>query len=298
MRQIEGERDREAASPEDHSRREFVALSAAVGLAAVTRAGAADLAVVESEVQIKTADGVCDAALFHPATGSYPGVLVWTDAFGLRPTFRELGRRLAGQGYAVLVPNPFYRVAKAPIYNDASVVDFGNPDDRAKLMQLMGTVTAAGAAESDCRPYLEFLRAQSSTSKAKKMGVQGYCMGGPLTVRTAATAPDLVGAGASFHGGGLVTDKPTSPHLLAPKIKARMYFAIAASDDTKQPEAKDELRKAFAAAQVPAEIEVYAGTQHGWCVADMRPGATPVYSQADAERAWGKLLGLYREALA
>jgi carboxymethylenebutenolidase len=284
----------------DASRRDFVALSAATGLAAVTGvASGADLALVEKDVQIQTPDGSSDAAFIYPATGSYPGVLVWTDAFGLRPVFRELGRRLAAQGYAVLVPNPFYRTAKAPVFGDISTFDFQKDADRAKLQQLMGPVTAAGAAEKDAKAYVAFLLAQAPVNKAKKIGVQGYCMGGPLTVRTAAAAADQVGAGASFHGGGLVTDKPDSPHLLASRIRARMYFAIASSDDARQPDAKDKLREAFAAARVPAEIEVYAGAQHGWCVSDMpMRNGQPIYSQPDAERAWGKLLALYRTALA
>lgn len=284
----------------DRSRRDFVAFSAAAGLAAVTGAvSAADLAVVEKNVQIQTPDGTCDAAFIHPATGSHPGVLVWTDAFGLRPVFRDLGKRLAAEGYSVLVPNPYYRSVKAPVFGDISTFDFQNESDRAKLQQLMGPLTAAGAAERDAKAYIAFLLAQEHVNKAKKIGAQGYCLGGSLVVRTAAAVPDEVGAGASFHGGGLVTDRPDSPHLLAPRIKARMYFAIASNDDERQPDAKDKLREAFAAAKVPAEIEVYPGAQHGWCVADMplRNGQ-PIYSKPDAEHAWSKLLTLYRAALA
>jgi len=289
----------------DPSRRDFVAQSAAAGLLAATGSAsatvmaAADMKVVETDVVVTTADGVCDAAFIHPATGAHPGVLIWPDAFGLRPAFREFGRRLAAQGYSVLVPNVFYRTAKAPVFSDVSSFNFQNPADRAKLNPLMGPLTAAGAAERDATAYIAFLDAQRQVDKAKKIGTQGYCMGGPLVLRTAATVPERVGAGGSFHGGGLVTDKPDSPHLLAPRIKARMYFGIAASDDKSQPDAKDKLRETFAAAKVPAEIEVYAGTLHGWCVPDMpqQPGM-PVYSKPDAERAWGKLLALYHAALA
>jgi len=287
-------------SLEDRSRRDFVALSAAAGLATVTRvASAADLPVVEKDVRIVTPDGTAEAVFVYPQTGSHPGVLIWTDAFGLRPVFREMAKRLAAQGYSVVVPNPFYRVAKTPVFADISAFDFESPTDRAKLMQLMNPLTASGAAEGDAKAYVAFLRDQPQVDRTKKIGVQGYCMGGALTVRSAAAVADQVGAGASFHGGGLVSDKPESPHLLAPKIHARMYFAIAANDDERQPDAKDKLREAFAAAKVPAEIEVYAGTLHGWCVPDMpmRKGV-PVYNKADAERAWSKLLTLYREALA
>jgi len=284
----------------DLSRRDFVALSVVAGLAAAAGlASATDLPVVETSVDLKTLDGTCDAVFIHPTTGSHPGLLIWPDAFGLRPSMRNIGKRLAAEGYSVLVPNPFYRVAKAPVFDDISTFDFQNPADRAKLQPLMASMNVAGAVESDAAAYIAFLDAQPQVDKAKKIGTQGYCMGGRLVVITAATVPDRVGAGASFHGGGLVTDKPDSPHLLAPKIKARMYFAIASNDDQRQPDAKDKLKEAFAAAKVPAEIEVYAEALHGWCVPDMpaRDGK-PIYSKPDAERAWGKLLVLFKAALA
>jgi carboxymethylenebutenolidase len=282
----------------DIARRDFVAFSVTAGLA--TSAGPAGAAadVVETNVEIKTPDGTCDAAFIHPNTGSHAGVLLWPDAFGLRPAMRDMAKRLAAEGYAVLVPNPFYRVAKAP-FTDASNFSFQNPADMAKLRPLMASVTAPGNAEKDAAAYAAFLDTRKEVNKAKKIGTQGYCMGGPLVVKTAAALPDRIGAGASFHGGGLVTDKPDSPHLLAPKIKARMYIAIAANDDARQPDAKDKLKEAFAAAKVPAEIEVYPGTLHGWCVPDMpAQNGTPIYNKASAERAWGKLIELYRAALA
>jgi carboxymethylenebutenolidase len=294
--------DREGmpAPPDDRSRRAFVALSAAAGWVAASRVTAAARSdTVEQEVEIKTPDGSCDAAFIHPAGGAHPGVLIWTDIFGLRPSMREFGRRLAAAGYAVLVPNPFYRTARAPVLGDISAFNFQNEADRARLPPLTGPLNAAGAAEADARAYVEFLDAQRQVNRTRKLGSQGYCMGGPLVMRTAASNPDRIGAGASFHGGGLVTDQPNSPHLLVPKIRARLYFAIAASDDARQPTAKDTLRAACQAAKVQAEIEVYAGTQHGWCVPDMPPqGGKPIYSKPDAEHAWGKLLELYRAALA
>jgi carboxymethylenebutenolidase len=283
----------------DLSRRDFIALSVAAGLAAAAGSTlAAAQSVVETDVTIKTPDGTCDAAFIHPSTGSHPGVLIWTDAFGLRPAMRDIGKRIAAEGYSVLVPNPFYRVAKAPVFDSASSFNFQNEADMAKLRPLMASVNAPGVAEKDATAYIAFLDAQSQVNKAKKIGTQGYCMGGPLVVKTAAALPDRVGAGASFHGGGLVTDKPDSPHLLAPKIKARMYFGIASNDDQKQPDAKDKLKEAFAAAKVPAEIEVYPA-KHGWCVPDM-PAASgaPIYSKPDAEKAWSKLVALYKTALA
>ena len=294
------DRERNDESSSDLSRRDFVGLSLAAGLAAATgSASAAELPVVETHVTVKTPDGTCDAVFIHPASGSHPGVLVWPDAFGLRPAMRDIGKRLAAEGYSVLVPNPFYRVAKAPVFDNASSFNFQNPSDMAKLQPLMASVNAPGAAEKDALAYIAFLDAQPQVDKAKKIGTQGYCMGGPLVVKTAAALPNRIGAGASFHGGGLVTDKPDSPHLLAPKIKARMYFGVASNDDMRQPDAKDKLKEAFAAAKVPAEIEVYSAAQHGWCVPDMPvQNGMPIYSRPDAERAWGKLVALYKMALA
>ncbi len=280
-------------------RRDFVGFSVAVGGAAATAtASAAGLKVVETDVEVKTPDGTCDAAFIHPASGSHPGVLLWPDAFGLRPSMREMAKRLAAEGYSVLVPNPFYRISKAP-FTDASTFNFANPDDMKKLGPLMGSVNAPGNAEKDAVAYIAFLDSQKPVNKSKKIGTQGYCMGGPLVVKTAATLPDRIGAGGSFHGGGLVTDKPDSPHLLASKIKGRMYFGIASNDDMRQPDAKDKLKESFAAAHVPTEIEVYAGALHGWCVPDMpQQNGMPIYNKADAERAWGKLLALYKAGLA
>jgi carboxymethylenebutenolidase len=274
-------------------RREFVGLTVAAGLAATAGSAAAAMDVVETNVDIKTPDGTCDAAFFHPKTGTYAGVLIWPDAFGLWPSLRGIGRRLAAEGYSVLVPNPFYRVAKDP-FTDASTVDFAK--ERAKITPLMTSVNTAGNAEKDAVAYVAFLDAQAQVDKRKKIGVQGYCMGGPLVLRTAATIPDRIGAGASFHGGGLVTPQPSSPHLLAPKIKAKLYFGIASSDDKTQPDAKDKLKEAFPA----AKIEVYADAMHGWCIPDMPPQANgmPTYNKPDAERAWGELLALYKTALA
>jgi carboxymethylenebutenolidase len=281
----------------DLPRRDFVAMSVVAGLAAAGTGSAAG-AVVETDVEIKTPDGTCDAAFIHPASGSHAGVLLWPDAFGLRPSMREMAKRLAAEGYSVLVPNPFYRMGKAPFFTDASTVNF--QADRGKIQPLMDSVNAPGNAEKDAVAYLAFLDDQKQVSKSKKIGTQGYCMGGPLVMKTCAAKPDRVGAGGSFHGGGLVTDKPDSPHLLAPKIKAHMYFGIASNDDMRQPDAKDKLKEAFLAVHNPAEIEVYSDAQHGWCVPDMpkQPDGMPIYNKPDAERAWAKLTALYKSALA
>jgi carboxymethylenebutenolidase len=291
--------DEQNDSTTDISRRDFVTLSVAAGLGLATGSTSeAAVPVVEDNVTIKTQDGTCDAAFIHPTTGAHPAVLIWPDAFGLRPVMREIGKRIAAEGYSVLVPNPFYRLAKAPVFDDPSKFNFANPADMAKLQPLMGSINAPGAAERDAMAFITWLDSQRQVDKGKKIGTQGYCMGGPLVVKTAATVPGRVGAGASFHGGGLVTDQPTSPHLLAPKIKARMYFGVASNDDMRQPDAKVKLKEAFEAAKVPAEIEVYSGALHGWCIRDMPlQDGKPIYRMDDAERAWGKLVGLYKAAL-
>jgi carboxymethylenebutenolidase len=300
MKTPKNQSGRDQHTPANSSRREFVAMSAAAAglIAATGSTAAAGPRIVESDVLIRTADGVCDAAFIHPDHGSHPGVLIWPDIFGLRPAFRDFGKRLAAQGYSVLVPNTFYRSAKAPIYGDVSSISFQDPAVRAKMDQLTAPLNGPGVIEGDAQAFIAFLDAQPQVNKARKIGTQGYCMSGPLAMKTAAAVPDRVAAGATFHGGGLVTDKSDSPHLLAPKIKARMYIAIAASDDARQPDAKDKLREAFAAAKVAAEVEVFPGTQHGWCVPDMpaRDGA-PIYNRPEAERAWAKLLALYQAAL-
>ena len=294
------DRDPATARPRGPTRRDFVATSAAVGIAAAAGVSlGAQRNVIEKDVEVRTADGSCDAALFHPAAGTHPGVLVWTDIFGLRPVFRAMGRRLAAQGYTVLVPNPFYRTARAPVVVDASTFRFDSPADRARTQQWTAPIKAPGAIERDAQAHAAFLDAQPQVDRTRKLGAHGYCMGGPLVFRSAAQLSGRIGAAATFHGGGLVTEQSDSPHLLASRIAAHMYLAVAASDDARQPDAKDKLRDAFAAAHVPAEIEVYPGTIHGWCVPDMPPDdGKPIYNRAAAERAWGKLLQLYQTVLA
>ena len=273
------------------SRRQFGALSLGAGVLSLLPpvAGAA-AEVKESEVDIKTPDGAADAYFAHPSRGRYPGVLLWPDIYGLRPAFRQMGKRLAESGYAVLVVNPFYRTKRAPTAPEHA--DFEDPATRAALMALAGLLTAQ-TAMTDAKAFVAWLDGQPSVDRKRKMGTTGYCMGGPFTMRTAATFPDRIGAGASFHGGSLVTDKPDSPHLLVAKMKAQYLFAIAESDDQRQPETKNVLRAAFAAAKLPAEIEVYAGTIHGWCPTDSR-----VYNHDQAEKAWSRMLALFKTALA
>ncbi|MDP9064394.1 MAG: dienelactone hydrolase family protein [Pseudomonadota bacterium] len=282
--------------PSTLSRRRFTALTLAAGIDAAAPSAAADANdVIDTDVRIETANGTCDAALILPRSkGPSPAVILFPDAFGLRPAMRTMARRLALSGYAVLVPNPYYRSTTAPGLSPG--FDFANPLDRAKLDALRAPLTG-DAVMRDSRAYVGFLDARPDIDRKAKMGVVGYCMGGAMTMQAAAANPDRIGAGASFHGGGLVTGNPGSPHLLVPKIKARYYFGVADNDDRQQPEAKGALAAAFAATGVPAKIEVYAGTQHGWCVPDMpMKDGKPIYDEREAERAWHELIALYRMA--
>ncbi len=269
------------------TRREFGAVSAGAGLAMLLPRAANAQAVTESEIDVTTPDGVADCYFVHPASGAHPGVLIWPDAFGLRDAKRQMARRLAESGYSVLVVNPYYRSQRAPVVSSTNFAEVSTT-----VRPLMATLNAETHAR-DAQAFVSFLDSQSSVDSNRKMGTMGYCMGGPITMRTAAALPDRIGAAASFHGGGLVTDQPDSPHLLVPQMQAHYLFAIAANDDENQPEAKDVLRDAFAQAGLPAEIEVYDGALHGWC-----PPDSQVYDEAQAERAWSRLLVLFEGALA
>lgn len=244
------------------------------------------IAVTESDVSVTTPDGTADCYFVHPASGTGPGVLIWPDIFGLRPALRQMGKRLAESGYSVLVVNPFYRVKKAP------TADAGAATPIPQLMPLAQALNETTQI-TDAKAFIGWLDGQASVAKNRKMGTQGYCMGGPMAFRTAVAMPDRVGAVASFHGGGLVTDMPNSPHLQAARTKARFLVAIAANDDMRSPNDKTTLKETFAKANLPAEIEVYSGAAHGWC-----PPDTQVYNEAQAEKAWSRLLALYGKALA
>lgn len=259
------------------TRKQFgVILGAGVSMMLPSVANA--VAVTGDEVSIKTPDGTADAYFVHPATGAAPGVVIWPDIFGLRPAFRQLGRRLAESGYSVLVVNQFYRTTKGR--TDTAPGDMTQMRTHAQALNTATHMT-------DAKAFTEWLDTQASVAKNRKMGTQGYCMGGPMAFRTAA-ASDRVGAVASFHGGGLARDTPDSPHLMAAKTKARFLVAIAANDDAKAPKDKDIVRETFAAAKIEAEIEVYADSAHGWCPPDSR-----AYNEPLAEKAWARLLALY-----
>ena len=271
------------------TRREFGVMSASVGLMALLPSAANALEVSEADVEITTPDGVADCYFVHPSSGKHPAVLVWPDIMGLRPTFRQMGRRLAESGYAVLVVNPFYRELRAPVVPaGASLAD----DAIRNLVFPLARTLSATTHVTDAKAFVGWLDTQGAVDTGRPVGTTGYCMGGPMVMRTAAAVADRVGAGASFHGGGLATDQPESPHLLVAQMNAHFLIAIAENDDAREPDVKHTLRKTFDEAKLPAEIEVYQAG-HGWCVPD-----SPVYDEDQAERAWSRLLALFDVALA
>ena len=270
------------------TRRDFGGLAAGIGLSVMLPRAANAQAVTEKDVEIKTPDGTCDAYFVHPSSGAHAAVLVWPDIFGLRPAFRQMGKRLAESGYSVLTVNPFYRGKRAPVVPPGSAF---NAETRAIVGPLAGQLNATTHV-SDAKAFIAWLDQQPQVDKNRKIGTTGYCMGGPITMRTAAAVADRVGAGASFHGGGLVTQMPDSPHLLVPQMKAQYLFAVAQNDDARDPEAKNVLRDTFAKAKLAAEIEVYPA-DHGWCPPDAQ-----VYDMAQAEKAWSRMLVLFERALA
>jgi carboxymethylenebutenolidase len=255
------------------------------GMAMMLPQTANAVSVTEADVTVKTPDGTADCYFVHPASGTAPGVLIWPDIFGLRPALRQMGKRLAESGYSVLVVNPFYRTQKAPTAAAGSATPIQEVMPLARSLNETTQMT-------DAKAFIAWLDEQKAVAKNRKVGTQGYCMGGPIAFRTAAAVPDRVGAVASFHGGGLVTDSPNSPHLQAAKSKAQFLVAIAENDDQRSPNDKTVLKETFAKANLPAEIEVYAGTAHGWCPPDSR-----VYNEPAAEKAWSRLLALYGKAL-
>lgn len=271
------------------SRRQFGTLTAGAALAMLLPRAANAQDVSENDVSVTTPDGKADCYFVHPATGKHPGVIIWPDVLGLRPAFRMMGKRLAESGYSVLVVNPYYRDAASPVVAEGA--SFQDESVRETVMPLAMSLSAE-TNTTDAKAFVAFLDAQAAVDTARKIGTTGYCMGGPMTMRTAAAIPERVGAGASFHGGRLVTDGEDSPHLLVPTMQASFLFAIAENDDESQPEAKNVLRDTFETAGLAAEVEVYEGALHGWCPPDSR-----VYNEAQAERAWARLLALFGTAL-
>jgi carboxymethylenebutenolidase len=234
-------------------------------------------------VEITTPDGTVDGYFVHPASGKAPGVIMWPDIFGLRPAFREMADRLASEGYAVLEPNPFYRDVKGTVVSEDE--DLSAAVQR--LLPYMRNITPE-AVVSDATAFVSWLDGQEAVEASKKLGVVGFCMSGSYTIRAAAALPDRVGAAASFHGAGVATAAPDSPHLLAPDTKAVFLFAIAQNDDAEDPESKNRLKEAFGDV---AEVEVYPA-DHGWV-----PPDSPRYDEAQAEKAWARLLALFNGAL-
>lgn len=286
----EKENEHYLSRPENISRRQFGLLAAGAGLAISLPPVANAQAVSETDVMIETPDGMSDCYFVHPGSGKHPAVLVWPDILGLRPAFRMMGKRLAQSGYSVLVVNPFYRSAKSPVVEEGA--SFTDPEVRNKVIQFARTLNAQ-THTTDAKAFIGWLDQQAAVDTNRKVGTTGYCMGGPMVMRTAAAVPERVGGAATFHGGGLVTQNEDSPHLLISKMTASFLIAVAANDDEREPEAKNVLRETFDKAGLAAEIEVYEGAQHGWCPPDSR-----VYDEAQAERAWSRLLVLFEKALA
>ena len=275
------------------TRREFnlMAGGAAISLAfAGCAPGEPAAGITENDVSIETPDGTADAYFAHPSKGAHAAVLIWPDIVGLRPAFKMMAKRLAGDGYAALVINPYYRQVKGDLVEPGQT--FRDPGVREKIVPYARALSQE-TNRIDTHAFIDWLDAQSAVDTSRKIGTTGYCMGGPMTMIAAAERPDRIGAGASFHGGRLNTDKPDSPHLLIPKMNASYLIAIAENDDERNPTSKDILREAFAAANRPAEIEVYEGTKHGWC-----PPDSAVYDESMANKAWERTLVLFDKALA
>lgn len=272
------------------NRRQFGAMSAAGAAALMLPRAAHAVDVEESDVNIKTPDGTADCYFVHPAGGASAAVLIWPDILGLRPAFRAMGKRLAEEGYAVLVVNPFYRNAKAPVVPEGA--SFADEQARNTVFPMARALTPETHV-TDAKAFTAWLDEQDAVDTSKPMATTGYCMGGPMVFRTAATRPDRIGAACTFHGGGLATDAADSPHLLIPDMKAGFLIAIAESDDKQDPKAKETLKDSFEKAGLDAEIEVYQGTMHGWCPID-----SAVYDEAQAEKAWSRMLVLFDKTLA
>lgn len=272
------------------TRRKFGQLGAGAALSLMLPPLANAQDVMEMDVNITTPDGTADCYFVHPTSGRHPAVIIWPDILALRPAFRAMGKRLAQSGYSVLVVNPFYRSARSPVVTEGA--QFSDPAVREVVMPMAQRLNA-DTHFTDARAFVAWVDQQSSVDTQRGIGTMGYCMGGPIVMRTAAAVPARIKAAASFHGGGLVTAQDNSPHLLIPQMTASFLIAIAANDDEREPDAKNVLRDAYAAAGLPAEIEVYDGALHGWC-----PPDSAVYHEAQAERAWSRLLVLFERALA
>ncbi len=272
------------------TRRDFTKIATGAGLAMMFPPMVNAQSVSERDIEIRTPDGVADCYFVYPSQGAHAAVLVWPDILALRPAFREMGKRLARAGYAVLTVNPFYRDARAPVVGFGA--SFSQPETREIVLPMAQNLNAE-THFSDATAFISWLDEQPEVDTSKGIGTTGYCMGGAMVMRTVAAVPDRMAAGATFHGGGLATSNPDSPHLLIEDTRAQMLHCVAQNDDDNDPQAKETLRETYADAGIRAEIEVYQDAMHGWCAIDSQ-----VYHQTQAERAWSRLLNLFERALA
>ena len=272
------------------TRRDFNKQGTAAALAMTLPVAANAVEVAGRDVVIETPDGEADGYFVHPVSGAHAAVMLWPSIVGIRETFRTMGSRLAESGYSVLVVNPYYRTQQGPVIPEDK--GFRDPGMRDLLMPFARSLSPETCV-TDGTAFVDWLDGQDEVDTGRMIGSIGYCMTGSYCIRLAAAMPGRIGAGCSFHGGGLVTDADNSPHRLLPQTTAGYLIAIAANDDERSPEEKVVLREAFNAAGLEAEIEVYQGALHGWCIPD-----SGVYHEAQAERAWSRMLALFERRLA
>lgn len=241
--------------------------------------------MAHEQVSIRTADGDCSTHVLIPDDESAsPAVIIYMDALGMRPAMIDVARRLADNGYLALLPDLFYRSGKYEIPTPKEAFASG---DLMKIIGPLMAATGAGKAAEDTRYFLDYLDTRSDV-KGDKVGTVGFCMGGGMALAAAGTFPDRIAAAASFHGGGLASDKPDSPHLLAPRMRAEVYVAVADKDPSYPPDMAERMEKALADAGVEHRCDLYEGALHGWMKPDF-----PIYDEQAAERGWCEMLALF-----
>ena len=280
---------KQAGNTDAITRREFNTLAAGAAVAFSLPPVANAKTVSSNEVRIATPDGRCDAFFVHPTEGKHPAVLIWPDILALRASFRAMATRLAESGYAVLCINPYYRDAVAPVVETGE--SFQDSSTQEKVLPMYRSLSPE-THRTDARAFIDWLDAQDPVDTARPIGTMGYCMGGPMVMRAAAERSDRIGAGCAYHPVSLATEDDESPHRLIPKMNGQFFIALAENDDERNPDDKSVLRETFARADITAEVTVFEGALHGWCVLDSR-----VYNEAPAEVAWTKTLALFEEAL-